>query len=165
MSTPEGDKLVLLIETRLGELQDLCEGLDDKTASRAPEGRWSPKQILSHILGPEGKGMMATIKPFLEQDVPLINVEPEDPFFTGARAQMPLGQLLTEVELEYVRIALFVARLSKEQLNRKAHIPIMKDTASGEYPTLAAWVEGIVDYHLGFHINHMKEVLQALAHL
>ncbi len=165
MTTPEGDKLVLMIEAKLGELQELCEGLDDKTAARAPEGRWSVKQILSHVLGPEGKGMMATLRPFLEKDVPLINIEAENTYYTGARAQMPLGQLLTEVELEYVRIALFVARLSKEQLNRKAHIPLLKDSPIGEYPTLAAWVEGIVGYHLDFHINHMKEILQALAHL
>ena len=163
MSTPEAEKLVNLIETRLAELQDLCEGLDDKTASRAPEGRWSPKEILSHILGPEGKQITCTLKPFLKQDMPVIDIEPENTYYIGERARLPLGWLLTEVELEYVRMALFVSKLSKEQLNRKAHIPLMKGSAAGENPTLAAWVEAIADHHLGFHVNHMKEVLEALA--
>jgi hypothetical protein len=163
MSTPEGEKLVNLIETRLAELQDLCEGLDDKTASRAPEGRWSPKEILSHILGPDGKQITCTLKPFIDQDKPLIEIEPENTYYIGERAKLPLGWLLTEVELEYVRMALFVSKLTKEQLNRKAHIPLMKDTPAGEYPTLAAWVEVIADYHLSFHVKHMKEVLEALA--
>ena len=40
--------------------------------------------------------------------------------------------------------------------------PLLKDTPMGKYPTLAAWIDGIADYHLTFHIDHMYEILQAL---
>ena len=59
-------------------------------------------------------------------------------------------------------IADYVEGLSEEQLSRKAHIPMLKETPVGEYPTLAMWVQAIGDYHLGWHVDHMKEIRQAL---
>jgi hypothetical protein len=32
----------------------------------------------------------------------------------------------------------------------------------GEYPTLAMWIQAIAEYHVGFHIDHMREILRAL---
>jgi len=55
-----------------------------------------------------------------------------------------------------------VEGLSEKQLSRKAHIPLLKETPIGEYPTLAMWVQAIGEYHLGSHIDHMKEILQAI---
>jgi hypothetical protein len=58
MATPEGARLAQTIRQRLEEMNRLCEGLDEATASRAPADRWSPKEILSHLSGPEGMGLM-----------------------------------------------------------------------------------------------------------
>ena len=44
MATSEGAKLSQVIRQKLEELKKLCKGLDEETASRAPSGRWSPKQ-------------------------------------------------------------------------------------------------------------------------
>jgi hypothetical protein len=164
MSTPEGDKLVVLFETKLGDLQDLCEGLHEKEASRAPTGRWSPKEILSHMLGPDGNKIMASVEMFIDKDVPLIEIETGNSYFTKERQEMSWKQLLTEVEQQYVQIAMYVSKLGPEQLSRKAHIPMLKDTPIGEYPTLTQWVEALAG-HLENHVNHMKEVLGELAKL
>jgi hypothetical protein len=162
MATVVGAQLSGLIRQRAEDFKRLCEGLDEDTASRAPVGRWSPKQIVSHLCGPEGIGFIASLKPFLEQDTPRIDIEPENPFFSERRARMTLIELLAEFDKEYSQIAEFVAGLSEQELNRKAHIPLLKETPMGEYPTLAAWVQAIVDYHVTFHIDHMREILQAL---
>lgn len=162
MATSEGTQLSKAVREKIEEFVKLCQGLDEQTATRAPAGRWSPKQIVSHLCGPEGIGFMATLRPFIEQDTPRLDIEAENPFFSEKRARMSFAELLTELQREYGGIADFVAGLSEEQLNRKAHVPLLKDTPIGEYPTLAAWVQGIVEYHVTFHIEHMGEILQAL---
>jgi len=160
MESPEGIKLSQLIRQKVEEVMKAYGGIDEQTASRAPENRWSPKEIVSHLCGPEGIGLMPAIQAFLEQDTPYLEMEAANPFFVGKRPRMTLAELLDEFKKEYDRIADLVAGLSEEQLARKAHIPLFKETPIGEYPTLAMFVQALTEYHMGFHIDHLHEILQ-----
>jgi hypothetical protein len=163
MSTFEGAQLAQIIRAKTEEMKKVCEAMTEETASEAPQGRWSPKQIISHISGPDGIGLMPAITLILEQDIPRVDLVAEDPFFTDRRSRLSMTDLLSEFEQEYHRIADFLANASEDQLRRKAHIPLFKDTPLGEYPTLAAFIGALGEWHMEFHLNHMKEVLQALA--
>ncbi len=162
MTTPEGAQLAQSIRHNVAEFKKLCQGLDEGLASSAPSERWSPKQIVSHLCGPEGSGFMPTVRVILDQDTPRLDIEVDNPFFTGTRTSMTMAELLAQFEKEYRCLAELVEGLNAEQLDRKVQIPILKETPLGEYTSLAGWVRALSEFHLGFHINHMKEVLQEL---
>jgi len=162
MTTSEGAQLAQAIRIKIDEFKQVCQDIDESRAGRAPAGRWSPKQIVSHLCGPENTGLMPTIRAFLEQDTPLLDIEAENPFFTGRRTSMTLAELLSEFEKEYGRMAEVVEGLTPAQLARKAQVPLFKDSPLGEYPTLAGLITGLSQYHVGSHIEHMKEVLKEM---
>jgi hypothetical protein len=163
MATSRGNQLAQVIRQKVAALKQACEEVDENLASRAPTDRWSPKQILSHLSGPEGVGHLPILRAFVDSDTPMIDLDTENPFFSKNRAAMSFRELVAECEMNYQRVANFTAELTEEQLARKAHIPKLKDSPLGEYPTLDGMIYGLGEYHVQFHIDHLREILAVLS--
>lgn len=163
MADMNGEQLAQVVRQNMSDLATACQGVDEAVASRSPEGRWSPKEILSHLIGPDTDAHVTVMRRFLEEDTPTLDLIPENTHFSPERAAAPFAQLSREAQEEYGRIADFVASLSQEQLSRKARIPMLKDSPLGEYPTLGQLTFGLGGFHVQFHIKHMQEVLKELS--
>ena len=159
METSRGNQLAREIREKAEALKKVYQGVDEELASRAPKDRWTPKQIISHLCGPDDRGHLPMLKAFLDSNIPKIDLDAGNMFFSEARAGMSFKELVAMCEENYRRIAEFAAGLTDEQLARTAHIPELKDSPLGEYPTLDALIGGLGDYHLRFHIDHLHEIL------
>lgn len=165
MATATGAQLARNIKEQFEELKKVCEEVDEGIAARNPAGRWSPKEILSHLLGPEEFDHLSMVRTFIDQDNPTIHIEAENPFFTEKRARMTFAQLFSKVETEYGRLAEFATGLSPEELDRQARVPMFKETPLGENPILEIMIGmlcGQEGSHIQFHTSHMREILQEL---
>ena len=148
------------IQQKLGEIKEIAGGLDEAKASRAPAaGEWCAKEVLSHLCGEETKGFWYNMQRFVREDTPEYDVQRGISHFEP-RKDMPVSQLLAKVDSEYSGIGDWLAGLSDEQLARKAHVPLLKETPFGEYPTLAQWATAMINYHLNDHINQLRALAQ-----
>jgi hypothetical protein len=161
MASETGTKLAQGIRAKMAELRSACAEVKD--ADAAPQGRWTPREIVSHLAGREGAGYLATLRRFLDEDVPHIDIVPEQTHLNEARRAMPFAALVELAVHEFERIASAVETLSEAQLARTARIPLFKDRPIREYPTLAAMANGFGMYHVQMHIEHLREVLAELA--
>jgi hypothetical protein len=161
MTKAAGNQLAKDIRQNIADLQAVCRGVDEETACRAPAGRWSPKEILSHLLGQDG-GHDMVVRAYLEEDTPTLDLKAEQTYFSGARAAMSLTELCAAVAERYERMATLATTLTEDQLARKARIPMLKESPLGEYPTLESLLGGLGRYHLQSHIEHLREILGAL---
>jgi hypothetical protein len=159
MATAAATALAQGIRAKITALKAACAGVDEAKASRAPAGRWSPKEILSHLLGPEQGGLIPLLQTFLDSEVPLIELVPEQTHFTGARRDKTFAQLLDEVERKYEGLASYAEGLTDAQLARTAHVPLFKDSPLTDHPTLGAFMGGLGQYHVQMHTDHLREVL------
>ncbi len=160
METFTGTQLAQEVRQQLAELQKVCAGVNEKTSNLAPSGRWSPKEILSHLIGPKPSSYLHLLQIFIDKDTPTIELDPGKPFFSEERAQMSFTHLLEEVGKSYEAIAVFAEKLSDEQLVQCAHVPKLKESPLGEHPTLGAMLKGLGVYHLQTHTEQLSEVLK-----
>lgn len=148
------------VSEKVNEIKSLVDGLTGEQASRKPSAdEWCVNEVLSHLIGEELGNWKAGIESIVTQDTPLIDLTPGISYY-GGRSGQSTGELLSAFEKEYNAVGGYLAGLTEEQLNRKAHVPIFKETPLGEYPTLAQFAGGIVNYHMADHVQQIRNLCQ-----
>jgi DinB superfamily len=154
-----GPTLQQQLNQKVDEIKQAVSGLNDEKAAKTPgEGEWSAKQVLSHLTGADDALSMYEFKRFLSEETPDLGITPGS--YGDVRKDAPLSELVSKLDSDYGKIGSFLAGLNDEQLNRKAHIPFLKETPLGEYPTLGQWAMGLINFHLADHVQQLKTLSQ-----
>ena len=154
-----GPSLQQQLDQKVQEIKQVASGLSEQQAAKAPaEGEWSAKQVLSHLCGDDDALSMYEFKRFLDEDTPALGIIPGR--YGDNRKDAPVSELVSKIDSDYAKIGSFLAGLDDEQLNRKAHIPFLKETPLGEYPTLGQWAIGVIQFHLNDHVQQLKNLSQ-----
>lgn len=144
---------------RVREVTELATGMSEEQAAKPPaDGEWSPKQVLSHLCGNDDALSMYEFGRFLEEETPDLGISPGR--YGDVRKDASVAELVAKIEADYAAIGSFLGGLSDEQLERKAHVPFLKETPLGEYPTLGQWAGAVINYHLPDHINQLRTATQ-----
>jgi hypothetical protein len=156
-----GPSLQQQLDQKVQEIKQAVSGIDEQKASKAPAGgEWSAKEVLWHLTGEEHALKTFEMERFLKEETPELGVEPGRTPYNEDRSKVPVYELLSRVEGQYAEVGNFLAGLNDEQLNRKAHVPFLKETPLGEYPTLGQWAIGLINFHLNDHIQQLKTLSQ-----
>lgn len=148
------------VGAKVEEIKSLVAGLSSEQSSKKPSSdEWCVNEVLSHLIGEELGNWKGGIASIVTEDTPLIDLTPGISYYDG-RSGQSTGELLSAFEIEYTAVGEYLAGLTDEQLNRKAHVPIFKETPLGEYPTLEQFVSGIVNYHMADHVQQIRNICQ-----
>ena len=155
MST--GSALSEQLKSKVNEVKEVVSGLSEERATKPKaQGEWTAKQVLSHLCGDNDAFSMYEFKRFLEEDNPDLGVTPGA--YGDVRKDAPLPELVSKIDSDYAKIGSFLAGLSDEQLARTAHVPFLKETPLGEYPTLGQWAGAVINFHLADHVNQLRSL-------
>lgn len=154
-----GNALSEQMAQKVGEIKQAVAAISDEQASKPPaESEWSVKQVLSHLCGDSDALSMYEFKRFLAEETPDLGISPGE--HGDVRKGAPISELVSKIESDYGAIGQFLSGLSDEQFGRKAHVPFLKETPLGEYPTLGQWAGAVINFHLADHVNQLRTLAQ-----
>jgi hypothetical protein len=125
-------------------------------------GEWTARQVLTHLLFPPGADMVALLKSFAERDLPLVELEPGDPFLTPERRAMTLEQLVAALDAQRHAVFDYLRSLSESDLTRKARIPLFKTFMGTDEITLPVFVGAMYEYHWNDHASQLAKIRDAV---
>lgn len=149
ISKVEGDGAMSMLESQPAELRSMLGELDEERGSYAyAEGKWTLKELLSHIIDGERIFSYRILRISRGDETPIEGFEQDD-YITNSNANnRPLDDLISEFELERKANMLMFRNISDEGSRRMG-------TASGVGVSVRALV-----YIAAGHFAHHAAILQ-----
>jgi hypothetical protein len=148
------------LSAKVEELKQAISSIGEDRASRRPaDGEWCAKEVLSHLTGADGAGIIQRLARFVDEDTPELEFQPGDSAFSPAREKATAGDLMSRLDSQYAQLGAFLAGLIDEQFSRKAHVAALKGSPL-EYPTLVEYAGFVVNVHIAGHVNQVRALCQ-----
>jgi hypothetical protein len=130
---------------------------------RADEpGEWTARQVLTHLLFPPGWDAVALLQSFAERDLPVVEIEPGDPFLTPERRGMTLAQLVEALDAQRRAVFAYLDSLSEADHARKARIPLFKTFMGTDEIPLPVFVGAMFEFHWNDHAAQLAKIRAAV---
>jgi hypothetical protein len=130
---------------------------------RADEpGEWTTRQVLSHLMFPPSWDMVAVLRSFAPTDLPVIEIEPGDPFLTAERRAMTLPQFVAALDAQRRGSFDYLRSLSEADLTHMARIPLFKTFHGTEEVPLPVFVGAIFEFHINDHAGQLAKIRDAV---
>jgi hypothetical protein len=131
---------------------------------RADEpGEWTTREVLTHLLFPPGWDAVTLLETFAEQEpLPIVEIEPGDPFLTPERRAMTLAQLVDALDVQRRAIAAYLDTLTENDLTRKARIPLFKTFMGTDEIALPVFIGAMFEYHWNDHAQQLAKIRDAV---
>jgi DinB family protein len=130
---------------------------------RADEpGEWTTRQVLTHLLFQPDWDAVALLKSFAHADLPLVEIEPGDPFLSPERRAMTLDQLVAALDAQRRAVFAYLDTLSEADLERKARIPLFKAFMGSDEVPIRAFVGALFEFHINDHAGQLAKIRDAV---
>jgi hypothetical protein len=106
--------------------------------------------------------MVAVLRSFAHTDLPLIEIEPGDPFLTAERRTMTLPQFVAALQAQHRASFDYLNTLSEADLTRMARIPLFKAFHGTEEVSLPVFVGAIFEFHVNDHASQLAKIRDAV---
>jgi DinB superfamily len=125
-------------------------------------GEWTTRQVLTHLLFQPGWDAVALLKTFAHADLPLVEIEPGDPFLSPERRAMTLEQLVAALDAQRRAAFAYLDTLSDADLERKARIPLFKPFMGSDEVPIPAFVGALFEFHINDHAGQLAKIRDAV---
>jgi uncharacterized damage-inducible protein DinB len=149
VSKVDGDSVMTVLEQQPAELRSMLAGVADDRGSYAyGEGKWSIKELLSHIIDGERIFAYRVLRVSRGDETPIEGFEQDDYIANANANNRPLDDLLSEFELTRQANLAMIRNISDEGSRRMG-------TASGVGVSARALV-----YIMAGHVTHHAAILK-----
>jgi len=162
MTNPTVRELRTKVDAAWANLTRQLDGMEPYLERGDEPGEWTTRQVLTHLLFEPGWDAVALMKSFAHRDLPVIEIEPGDPFLTPERRTMTLEQLVEALDAQRRAVLDYLRSLSEADLTRKARIPLFKTFMGTDEITLSVFVGAMFEYHWNDHAGQLAKIRDAV---
>lgn len=139
------------------------QGLEPYMERSDAPGRWTTREVLSHLLGGPGLDLIAFLGTFSERNLPVHDLQPGESNLTDERRKMTLKQFVDALHSQRRSVLAYVEGLSDVELQqRKAVIPVFKQFLGTDEFSIAMLVGILFEGHWNGHAGQLAKIRKAV---
>jgi hypothetical protein len=162
MAIPAVQELKVRAQAAWENLAAQTKGLEPYLERADEPGEWTAREVLSHLLFAPDWSAVALMQSFGERELPVVDIEPGDPYLTPERRTMTLAQFMAALDGQRRDVLTYLDTLTDKDLARKARIPLFKTFMGTDEIPLLVFIGAMFAFHWNDHAGQLAKIRQAI---